>query len=211
LAFAVAQRVLGIEVEPARDLSETEEQVAELFAQMGRIVRLRCALELGDLLAHLREHASEVRPVEADARGTLAELPGARQRRQRPRDAIECARGATRCRAFARLVTFPGLAQCHRVDGRLIAEDVRVAALELVADRGRHVLEREMSALFRDPRLEHDLEQHVAELVANACGIAFGHGVRELVRFLRACAARSSTRSAHDPTGSRVPDRGAGP
>ena len=39
-----------------------------------------------------------------------------------------------------------------------------------------------MSALFRDPRLEHDLEQHVAELVANAYGIAFRHGVRELVR-----------------------------
>ena len=72
-----------------------EEQVAQLFTQVRRIVCLRRALDLGDLLAHLREHASEVRPVETDTRSTLAELLGPRQRRQRPRDAVECARAAT--------------------------------------------------------------------------------------------------------------------
>ena len=72
-----------------------------------------------------------------------------------------------RARAACALPTRPS-APRHRPTAR-VAEHVRVAAHHLVADRGDDVAEIERARLLRHPRVEHDLQQQVAELVAQ-CG-----------------------------------------
>jgi hypothetical protein len=71
----------------------------------------------------------------------------------------------------------------HAFDAR-VAEHVRVSTLELVGDRGGHGFEVEQPALLGDAGLKDDLEQHVAEFVADGVDVGARDGVRELVRFL---------------------------
>jgi hypothetical protein len=44
-------------------------------------------------------------------------------------------------------------------------EDVRMAALHLLADRVDHVAEREMAGFLGHAAVEHDLEEQIAKLV----------------------------------------------
>ena len=65
-----------------------------------------------------------------------------------------------------------------------IAEDMRVAALQLVADAVEHVVEREMAGFLGHLRVEHDLELEVAELVGQRVHVVAGDRVGDLIGFL---------------------------
>ncbi len=65
-----------------------------------------------------------------------------------------------------------------------VAEHVRMAALELVRDRARHVAEVEVAALAGELGLEHHLQQEVAELEAQLARIAVVDGLDHLVGLL---------------------------
>ena len=65
----------------------------------------------------------------------------------------------------------------------LVAEDVRMARFHLVGDRARHIGEGEMSCFFRDPRMEHDLEQEVAEFAAQIGHVRTLDRIRDLIGF----------------------------
>ena len=64
------------------------------------------------------------------------------------------------------------------------AEDVRVAALHLVADAVDHVVEREMAGILGHLRVEHDLELEIAELVGEAVHVVARDRVGDLIGFL---------------------------
>ena len=59
-----------------------------------------------------------------------------------------------------------------------------MAADQLFGDRLDHVAEIERALLLRHAGVEHDLEQQVAQLVAQVGEIAAGDGVGDLVGFL---------------------------
>lgn len=70
--------------------------------------------------------------------------------------------------------------------GGLVAEDVRVTVDQLLDDGGRDVVdaERLLLVLLRDARVEDDLEQYVAELLAQFLAVAVLDGLDEFVRLL---------------------------
>ena len=65
-----------------------------------------------------------------------------------------------------------------------VAEDVRVAALHLVADAVEHVVEREMAGFLGHLRVEDDLELEIAELVGQRVHVVARDGVGDLIGFL---------------------------
>jgi hypothetical protein len=65
-----------------------------------------------------------------------------------------------------------------------VAEDVRVAALQLVANALEHVVEREMAGFLGHLRVEHDLELEIAELVGERVHVVAGDRVGDLIGFL---------------------------
>ena len=67
---------------------------------------------------------------------------------------------------------------------RGIAEDMRMAALHLVADAADHVVEREMAGFLGHLRMEHDLELEIAELVGQRVHVVARDGVGDLIGFL---------------------------
>ena len=148
-------------------------------------------------------------PARARARDQLAR---AQQRGQRERDAVHRARLAARG-ALVGLLLLPRVRSARAPLDLRVAEHVRVAPHELVADRAHHVGEVEATRLARHLRVEHHLEQEIAELVAQAVPVLAADRVVDLVGLLdrvgrdrleallevpRAAAARGSRSSRHD-------------
>src|SRR5690606_35381394 len=113
------------------------------------------------------------RPVESDTRGTLLQLFGAHQCRQRPRHAVERA-GGSFAGALGRLDGFPACVAAFS-GWWCASEDMRMARLELVRNRPGDVVEVEQAGFFGNARLEDHLEQQVAKLVADLVDVASGN------------------------------------
>ena len=81
-----------------REIGDGEEDVAELVLEAILVVRRlgKLLLDLGDLLADLRDHRVRIVPVEADLAGALLQLHGARQRGEGDRHVVEQAAGIGR-------------------------------------------------------------------------------------------------------------------
>ena len=65
-----------------------------------------------------------------------------------------------------------------------VAEDVRVAMNELLDDAGDDVVDGERALLAAELGLEHDLEEQVAELLADRLAVAGVDGVDDLAGLL---------------------------
>src|SRR4051812_1785569 len=120
---------------------------------------LAFGVELGEFLVDLGTWAAGVGPVEPDAGGAALQLGRALQRRKRQRNAGQGA-GVGGCLALGRLDFLPQMLAAALG----IAEDVRMAALHLVADACKHISEREMAGFLGHLRVEYDLELEIAEL-----------------------------------------------
>src|SRR6185436_14837513 len=134
LAVGAGEGGLGVDVELAGQVRQSEEDVSHLLAD-----RLACALVAGgqgvaqllDLFLGLDQHGVRVRPVEAHAGRLLGQAVGGEERRQRSRHAGE-QRGAARL--LLQLAALPGLADRLGVGQHLVAEDVRVARHHFLVD-----------------------------------------------------------------------------
>src|SRR5690242_17192955 len=73
---------------------------------------------------------------------------------------------------LGRLDLLPPPIDLGRIGGGLVTEDVGIAADHLVAEASRHVVDVELAGLGCDGGVQVDLEQHVAQLVADAGGVA---------------------------------------
>ena len=153
---------------------------------------LRCSLpQLGHLLEHLVEHRGRLRPVEAHTRGPLLQLLGAQQGREGQRHTVQHAgRAPFRQRpgvALGRLLRLPGpsLARGRAADiGFFAGEDVGMAANHLLGDAARDRVEVETAVLARHLRVEDDLEEQVAEFVAERRPVVLTDRLGHLVGFL---------------------------
>src|SRR3546814_4686897 len=125
---------------------------------------------LGQFFGDLVARAVRIGPVETDARSPILQLLGAEQGGQRQRDARERAAGACGG-AFVCLDRFPLPAN---IVGLAVAEDVRMAAFHLVADRLGDIVEPEQAIVGRYLAMEYDLEQQIAKLIADRSGVAAG-------------------------------------
>ncbi len=143
-------------------------------------------------------------------RGAGTELSRACECRQRHRHV--CKRTViARGRPFLAFDLFPQAGLFRGVcDGRP-AEHMRVAARELVADRIDDVVECECALLARKPGMEDNLEQQVAELVAQRREIRALDRVGDLVGFFERVRRDRSEVLLAGPRGSRAAGRAGGP
>src|SRR4051812_4545724 len=180
------QRELGVDVHLARDVDRCEEDVAELGEHL--CVRLdfrlrfsarggHCFLQLTQLVVEVRDGAGEIRILEPDGACAALHLARVQQRGKVLRDVVED--------AFALLLldleTLPVLTDSAcggRVD---LAEDVRVAADELLVHRARDLREVAGAALLEQQRQEVRLEEQVAKLVEQLCIVAVERSLCDFV------------------------------
>ena len=107
--------------------------------------------------------------------------------------------------ALGRLQRLPARA------GRGVAEDVRVAADHLGADRRQHVVEREGAALLGDAGVIDDLELEIAELVLQRRHVAAADRVGDLIGFLDRVGRDRLEGLDLVPFAAGLADRAAGP
>ena len=150
------QRGLGVDTAGARHHHRRREHLGEIGLEV-----VAPGAQAGDRDVDAVEGFAEVAGIEPDRRRLAEQLVRVEQRRQAGRDALD-----DRRRALLRLLDL--LPVAHDVGGLVgddVAEDVRVAAHELVVDAARDVGHGERAGLLREHRVEHDLVEEVAELV----------------------------------------------
>ena len=137
-------------------------------------------------------------------RGAALDLLGALQSGEGEGDAGE--RALVRMRfALGGLERFPAGA------GLGVAEDVRVAADHLGADRRHDVIEREGAALLGHAGMVDDLELEIAELVLQRLHVVAPDRVGDLIGFLDRVGRDRLERLGRVPFAAGLADRAAGP
>ncbi len=178
-----AEGRLRIGPEVPRKVDDREQQVAQLgFLSPGVAVQ-RGAIELCKLFFDLGARSGGIGPVEAGVRRARAELSSPRERRQPDRNVREGALCAARS-AFLALHAIPGTGLVRGIHHDGSAENVRVAAHQLVADRVHHVIELERPALAREPGVKNHLEEQIAEFVPERRQVGAFNRIGNLVGFL---------------------------
>jgi len=195
LVGGTLQGPLGRESHLPPQVGQREQDVPVLvldFGALQSVLRHRLA-EFGHLFVDFVEHGRCLGPVEADRRGTGADLLGPQQRRQ-------CARNA----AEQRLLRLAGLGALGgldvvplRLDARrsdracrqqrlaVGGEHVGMAPNQLVDHRLQRVGQAEVTGLAAELRDEHRLEDHIAELLADARPVALIQRVEQLARLFQ--------------------------
>lgn len=195
LVAGTAQRRLGLDAQMAREIRQREERVAQLlFEALLAVAGGGGGTEFSDFFLDLVQNVLGAGPVEAGGGGPRAELVGAEQSGQRPRNPGEYRLLVRRVGllAFARLQLLPTLDD--RLGGERLArfaeglalggEDVWMAANELAGDRPKGVVDREVPLLGGNLREEDRLEEHVAQLLAQCTRVAAVQRVEQLVGLL---------------------------
>ena len=182
------QRLLGVDLHPAPEVDEREEDVAELVEHL---LVGRGGPQLLELLLHLLPHARDRVPVPAQGRCALLDLAAARQGRQRAGDPAEGV-GALLAPLGA-LVGLDGLPVAeHLVDpiGGDVAEHVRVASHDLSRDGPIDIGQVEFPLLGGELRVEDHLQEEVAQLLGEVGGRAVLDRVDRLVGLLEQVRAQ---------------------
>ena len=185
-----AQRQLRIDVQPAREVDDGEEEVAHLVHDRrvrrglgGRLAGTRdLGLQLAELLAHLGERALEVGPVEAGGDRAALQLARLHERGERAGHVVEDA-GAP---FLLRLDLLPPVAHAAGRRRLGLAEHVWMTPHELRVHVAGDRLEIAVALLREEQGEEVDLKQQVAELVEQLrrVGRIGGSGIRDLVGLL---------------------------
>ena len=190
---SASSRSASLQLEPLalRQSREREQQLARggrvqcCFARAGSagacLVRKTCG-QAGRGVIGRRDALARRPPGQALRAG---------ERGQRLGHAVERGglRPATR-RAFLRLEPVPVLDDGARV-GRLgVGEDVGVPADQLGADPLRHVVDGEVPCVLRDLRVQEDLHEQVAQLLAQRLAVLVVQRLQDLVGLLQQVRAQ---------------------
>jgi hypothetical protein len=189
LVVGPAQRGAQIDIGVAGQVGADEQQVAQFFLQARLVARDIAALELLaqllQFLGRLVQHRQRARPVETDLGRARLQLHRPLPFRQAARDAGQC--GGVLLALGGTLGALDRIPVAHHPVGIVdadIGEHVRVAALHLVADRACDLGEGKGALLLGHARMEHHLQQQVAQLVAEIVEVATVDRIGHLVGFL---------------------------
>ena len=176
-----------------REIDGGEQQIADLAGELLVRARRDSASTSAISSRSLASTPRDVVPVEADLGRLLLKLQRPRQRRQgrgTPASAPSAARHrARRRRASARSRFSSALIRPHSaltasgVEVAGVAEHMRMAADQLGGDRLDDAAEVEQAGLLGHAGMKDDLQQEVAELLAQILGVAALDGVGDLVGF----------------------------
>ena len=157
----------------ARHVHDREEQVADFVDErVRRLASRQLCLDLREFLAHLRQRARRVVPVEPHAGGTLLQPIRHQQLGQGGRQAVE--RATT---SFPPLELFPRLTWPE-------VEEVGMPPLHLAHQALGGFLGRGLAPLLGDDELPREVQEEVAEFLSNGLGIVLAQGMIELQHLL---------------------------
>ena len=95
---------------------------------------------------------------------------------------------------LGKLDLVPNLEHLVGVVGIRIAKHVRVTTDELGVDIARHIGQRKLTGVRCNLRMQYDLHEHVAELLAQVCRVVGLDAVERLVGFLDHVLANAAVR-----------------
>ena len=193
LGVGAADRHLGVDAGMAAEIDGGEDDVAEFLADRGGPAGGEGGAQFADLLLDLVENGFRLAPVETDLAGLLLEVERLAKRRLAARDigkqaglgsAVRLAEPGPPFGAFGLLgglyLVPLGLDRIRRPRvGR--TEDVRVPSDHLAGDRLDDVAEVEDLLLLGNAGMEDDLQEEVAEFLAEVGQIATLDRVGDLV------------------------------
>src|SRR5690606_28002278 len=138
---------------------------SKLFFQPLWLAPIHFSLQLLELFIDLLQHRFRCWPVKPHPRGSSLELPGPKKGGQGEGDADQDPLFSPRS-TFSGLDLLPSLALCFSIFIGGLAEDMRMALDELGGDCLSHVVEIEAAFFFGHARMKDDLEQKVAQFIA---------------------------------------------
>jgi len=97
---------------------------------------------------------------------------------------LACCHGLVLDGLLGKLDLVPDLEHLVGVLGIRIAKHVRVAADEFGVDIACHIGQRKLTGVRRNLRMQHNLHEHVAELLTQVCRVVGLNAVERLVGFL---------------------------
>ncbi len=182
LGVGLAKRLLGIDLHEAREVDDDEEQVADLVLDVFLSAAGALLVQFADLLVELVEDLIDILPVEADSGRLGADLLRLDQGRLAARNALEEKLGRFVLRELLfGLDLVPALLDVVGRFGGGIAEDVGMAANQLLVDGVERVCDGETAFLRGHLRVEDALQHEVAQLLGEFVPVALIDGVEDLV------------------------------
>ena len=160
------------------------------------VVRLDRGRQLVDLLPERGERALRRTPLEPPAGRPPLHLRRARERRQRRGDVVLDRLLSAGLLGLEPLPVHEHLVGAAHLD---LAEHVRVPMDQLLDQPLRHVVHVPPAVVGRDLRVERDLEQQIAELVADRVGVIGVDRLEQLVRLLEQVARERLVRLLRVP------------
>jgi hypothetical protein len=177
-----------------REIDSSKKQIAYLVRDLRLISALRSLHDLLGLLANLGEYGGRIIPIEADCRRFRLQLHRSCQGREGDRHARQCANIRRRGNIGAPggslgfLLRLNGLPQSFHLRWRQLArlwlEDMRMPPQKLCCNGRDNAAKVERALLLCHLRMEDDLQQQIAELVAKIVEITARDCVGNLVGFL---------------------------
>ena len=191
----------------ARQVDHGEQQIADLGRRLCRSSRRLISASISStssrILASTASGSFQSKPTLPALACSLSARVSAGRATGTPASALVRSGGEAARRLFLGLDAVPQHLHLVRRRALRLAEHVRMAAQQLLGDRRDDVAEVERALLLRHTGMEHDLEQQVAQLLAQVRQSRCARWRRRPRRLPRACRARSSRNSARDPTDSR--------
>ena len=176
---------LGVDLAAAREVDDREQEVADLVRLGAGVARFRGRAPLPDLLLDLRDDVRIAFPVEPEVRGAQRLAVRRRERRQRRRGGFRAGpRGAAGLAALASLPC--GLDLLWRLEPSSSPKTWGWRSIIFSRDAVRDRVDPEPAPLLREPREKEDLEEQIAELVAQRRRLALVERLRGSRRSPRA-------------------------
>ncbi len=174
----------------AGEVDHREQEVADLGTCGGTIAGSELGLDLVRLLADLGQHRERVVPIEADLAGLGLQFERTGEGRERDRNPGEGACGflavwhVALLRSLRPFDAFPQALDRFCRETSFLAEHVRMTPHELFGETLDDVGKVEGPLLLRHAGMEDDLEQEIAQFIAQVVEIAARNGVGDLVSLL---------------------------
>ena len=179
----VGQRLLAVAAEHACHIDEHEEQIAKFVFYPCLLSIAQGIAQFADFLLELVENTADIRPFEANTRRAVLKFLRTLERGQGARYVVEYAFGRKPLFLLV-LPCFPDDIDIFRLVRLRIAEDVGMAADHFLRHAAHHVVEGKQSRFLRHLCVVDDLQQQIAQFIAQAFHVADLDRIRDLVSFL---------------------------
>ena len=177
------QGCFRLDTELAREIDDTEQQVANFILDRYPFAMGHSLLEFSGFLADFGKHGRDIGPVKTDAGSLLLQLLGAHQGGQAGAGAVQVT--LLLQALFLALDGVPlgqhfaGVGHCD------LAKDMGVTADQLVAQPVGHAIQVEATGFGGDLGMQNRLQEQIAQFFAEQVGIARADGIDHLIGFLQ--------------------------